>query len=550
MNRLMVTGLAGIAFGVCTSVFAQSGTAPATSPCVVLRILPSERTRLEGARPASFLQPAEESDTDIPPAPSREFTPPAEEDAEFPDRQQAGDQVGEEEEEKKEECDREKMAKLEKQVIGSHKALFYNNDFSYLFDSCYHDWHLGDNLKRRCLGDWGVLDIGGQYRLRHHSERNIRGLGLTGRDDDFLLHRWRLYANTEIGSNLRFYAEMIDAQSNYEEFAPRSIEENRFDMLNLFADARLYDGQRGDLWARVGRQELLYGSQRLVSPLDWSNTRRTFEGGKLFWSGEDWDVDAFWVRPMNVRSDQFDSPDQSQEFMGVYATSKIWQDQTLDLYWLRLLESDDSPAPGVAPFEFDTLGARWQHEYDNWLCEAEAGVQWGEFNGQDHNAGFFTIGGGRKIPDAKWKPVVWIYYDWASGDETLGNGFHHLFPLGHRYLGWMDLYGRRNLEDINFLVTLEPTERIKLFLWHHIFFLQDGDDVPYTVAMTPEVPVPGGSQYLGQELDLALDWTITPRTNLLLGYSHFFSGEFYDTNPTAPFSGDADFFYTQYTVNF
>ena len=503
---------------------------------------------LEPVLSASFLQAAEQPDSDIPPAPGREFTPPAREDVPPAGQGQAGEQ--DEQEEKEEKCDREKMAKLEKQVIGSHKALFYNNDFSYLFDACYRDWHLGDHLKRRCLGDWGVLDIGGQYRLRHHSERNMRGLGLTGRDDDFLLHRWRLYANTEIGSSLRFYAEMIDAQSNYEEFAPRPIEENRFDMLNLFADARLYDGCRGDLWARVGRQELLYGSQRLVSPLDWANTPRTLEGGKLFWKGEDWDVDAFWVRPMNVRREEFDAPDQSQEFMGVYATTKRWKDRTLDLYWLRYLETDDTLAPGVAPFQFDTLGARWQQEYDNWLCEVEAGVQWGEFDRQDHKAGFFTIGGGRKVPNAPWKPVAWIYYDWASGDETLGNGFHHLFPLGHRYLGWMDLYGRRNIEDINFLLTLEPSERIKLFLWHHIFFLQDGDDVPYSVVMTPEAAAPGGSQYLGQELDLALEWTITPRTNLLLGYSHFFSGRFYDTNPTVPFSGDADFFYTQYTVNF
>jgi hypothetical protein len=180
----------------------------------------------------------------------------------------------------------------------------------------------------------------------------------------------------------------------------------------------------------------------------------------------------------------------------------------------------------------------------------EAGVQWGEFNHQDHQAGFFTIGGGRKVPDAKWKPVFWAYYDWASGDETLGNGFHHLLPLSHRYLGWMDLYGRRNIQDVNFLLTLEPRERMKLFFWHHVFFLQDGDDVPYTVAMTPAVPSPGGSRYLGQELDLALTWAVTPRIDLLLGFSHFFSGDFYRTNPSVPFSGDADFFYTQTAINF
>ena len=27
---------------------------------------------------------------------------------------------------------------------------------------------------------------------------------------------------------------------------------------------------------RGGRQDLLFGAQRLIGPLDWSNTRRTF----------------------------------------------------------------------------------------------------------------------------------------------------------------------------------------------------------------------------------------------------------------------------------
>jgi hypothetical protein len=443
-----------------------------------------------------------------------------------------------------------KAKALEQKVLGSHKPLFYNNDFSYLNDPKYTDWHLGDNLKRHAIGDWGMLDVGGQYRLRHHSERNHRGLGLTGVDDDFLLERWRLYGNLEVHDNVRFFGEMLDAQSSFEEFAPRAIEENRFDMLNLFVDVRLLEASEGELWGRVGRQELLYGAQRLVSPLDWANTRRTFEGAKLFWDGENWDIDAFYVRPMQVRPDDFDAPDQSREFMGVYATSKICEHRTIDLYYLRYVESDETIAPTLFEFAYDTLGSRWQEECGDWLAEVEAGVQLGEFDDQDHMAGFFTLGGGRKFPEWDWKPVLWLYYDWASGDETLGNGFDHLFPLGHRYLGWMDLYGRRNIEDINWLLTLDPTDRLKLSFWHHVFFLEDGDDVPYSVVMTPEAAAPGGSQYLGQEIDLAAEWVVTPRTGLLLGYSHFFAGEFYETNPTVPFSDDADFFYTQYTVNF
>ncbi|NQT13721.1 MAG: hypothetical protein HQ582_13290, partial [Planctomycetes bacterium] len=104
-------------------------------------------------------------------------------------------------------------SKAAKAAAKSHKVLFYDNDFSYLLDPCYSDCYLGDSFKRLSAGHCTTLDIGGQFRMRHHSERNHRRLGLTGNDDDFLLYRTRLYANAEIGDGLRVYGEMIDAVS-------------------------------------------------------------------------------------------------------------------------------------------------------------------------------------------------------------------------------------------------------------------------------------------------------------------------------------------------
>ena len=75
--------------------------------------------------------------------------------------------------------------------------------------------------------------MGGQYRARYQGEQNMRGLGLTGIDDNFLLHRTRLFMNAKYGDSFRGYVEYIDAQSNYENFPIRIIEENRSDLLEL-----------------------------------------------------------------------------------------------------------------------------------------------------------------------------------------------------------------------------------------------------------------------------------------------------------------------------
>jgi hypothetical protein len=441
--------------------------------------------------------------------------------------------------------------KLQAAVAGAYKGVFYDNNFDYLCNPAYDDYHLGEGLKRICLHDgYGILDIGGEYRARYHHEHNIRGLGLTGNDDDFLLHRTRVYANYQLGERLRFYAEYIDAESNYEDYAPRPIEVNRSDMLNLFGDATIFDNDyHGRLVGRVGRQELLYGDQRLISPLDWANTRRTFDGAKLMWTYEDWKVDGFWTKPVIVNPRQFDSPDENQQFYGLYSTYSGIQNHVLDFYWIGY-QSELALYPGTQPFHFQTVGSRWSANWGCWQTIAEGAYQFGDYGPFDHSAGFFTLGAGHKWDDLCWKPEFWAYYDWASGDDVIGNGFNQLFPLGHKYLGFMDLFGRSNIEDINFTLSAQPHQKLKALLWWHIFFLEDGNDVPYNVNGRPFVTTPGGDRYLGQELDVLFTYAITPRAELLFGYSHFFTGDWYRTNPDAPFSGDAEFFYTQFSQKF
>ncbi len=444
-------------------------------------------------------------------------------------------------------CPAPKNDKLDKAARTAYKGLFYDNNFDYLCNPCYQDWHLGESLKRLGFGDSVIFDLGGQFRMRQHSERNMRGLGLTGRDDDFLLYRTRLYSNVEIGRRFRVYAEMIDANSEYENYLPRPIEVNRMDMLNLFGDVMLLDRCRGELWARVGRQELLYGDQRAISPLDWANTRRTFDGAKVFWRGQNWDIDAFYVRPVFPNATHFDNPNYDREFMGLYATYKDLKYNKVDVYYLAYNNNVDHPGN----FNYDTFGSRLKGGRGAWLWDLEGAYQSGNFNGHNHDAGFYTLGLGRKFEHLLWKPTLWAYYDWASGDDEIGNGYDHMFPLAHKYMGFMDLYGRRNLKDMNLLLTMNPHQKVKLLMWYHIFHLENMNDVPYSVVMTPfnAGNLPRASA-LGQELDTVVSWTISPRTNLLFGYSQFFAGDYYHKTPGVPYDGDASFFYTQFTVNF
>lgn len=446
-----------------------------------------------------------------------------------------------------------KAADFKKAVASAYKPLFYDNNFSYINNPNYTDWYPGDYFKQMPFGDCWMVDMGGQYRARFHDEQNMRGFGLTGRDDQFLLHRTRLFANAKYSDWFRVYGEYIDAESNYENFPPRNIEVNRSDMLNLFADAKLME-EAGDLWFRAGRQELLYGSQRLISPLDWANTRRTFEGYKFFWVGDDWNVDFFYTRPVLINPIQFDSANYQQEFFGSWATYKAVQNQTYDFFAIQYNNHYQANH-----YEFTTLGGRWLGSQnaatqDSWLWEAEGGTQFGtNTNRSNHNAGFATGGLGYRWADRCWKPTLWGYYDWASAGNVrgAGNGFNQLFPLGHKYFGFMDLYGRSNIQSPNLQLTFQPTQKLNVLVWYYYLFLDSRRDTPYNVNGTPFAPgSQPASRDLGQEFDFLFTYTLNPRMDVVLGYSHFISGSYYKDTPGLPYRGNADFYYVQYQWNF
>ncbi len=434
----------------------------------------------------------------------------------------------------------------------SHKGVFYANDFSYLKDPQYNGHCLGDCLKLHPVGEggrWGTLDVGGQLRLRYHSERGM-GQGLAGagirrfedNQNDFVLTRLRLYTDWKVNDSVRFYSEAIFAEVSDDggTYNPRGIDRNDGDFLNLFVDLQLTE----NLTLRIGRQELLYGAERVVSPLDWANTRRTFEGVRALWKEDDWAVDAFYTQFVPVDANDLDKADYDQTFYGTYVSYGGWENASLEFYYLGYDNNNAGPITG--DFSLHTVGARLQGSVDAWLYELEGGPQFGRQSGLglDHEALFATVGLGRKMSDVAWKPTLWFYYDYASGNNTGGdfNRFNQLFPLAHKYFGFIDAVQRSNVEAPNVLLTMSPTKNVKLLLWYWHFMSNQETDIVPSLGGTPTQST--ASKDLGDELDIILKYRLGPRSNALLGYSHFWRGN----KITAP--QDADFVYVQWTTDF
>ena len=232
-----------------------------------------------------------------------------------------------------------------------------------------------------------------------------------------------MYANWQINDRVRVFAEGIyaDVVAN-DEFLPRAIDRNRGDFLNLFVDFKL---NRLNTNVRIGRQELLLGDQRLASPLDWANTRRTFEGIRTTTKVNDWTLDAFYTEFVPVTFDEFDDSDSDRIFYGAYANYGGFKNATADLYYIGF--KNDNAGAINANFDLHTLGTRLNGKTQrNLLYDFEGAIQFGDQDGlnQDHEAYFVTAGLGYKFKDLPWSPTLWGYYDFASGNDPNDGDFN------------------------------------------------------------------------------------------------------------------------------
>jgi len=151
---------------------------------------------------------------------------------------------------------------------------------------------------------------------------------------------------------------------------------------------------------------------------------------------------------------------------------------------------------------------------------------------------------------------VGLDLDFASGDRDATDSklgtFQQLFPLGHAWLGYLDLVGRQNIFAVMPTVTLRTTDTTSVRVAWARFQLVSDSDALYNAGGKATLVDPGGTSgdHVGDEWDLTLAWKprdLAPHGEFLLGWSHFRPGRF------AKATGDgeaATLLYLQYTHTF
>jgi len=270
----------------------------------------------------------------------------------------------------------------------------------------------------------------------------------------------------------------------------------------------------------VGRQELIYGNQRLVGAVGWSNVGRTFDAGVLSYEDSILSVDLFAARLVGTTLED----EGSQNLLGLYGTWNGVEGQTLELF--ALLDNDTNDITLADGESEDRLvrftpGVALRGTVSSLSYELEAAYQTGKkavegtVNRSTIDASLlsaFVSSTLNTTPALK----IGVGYTRLSGDDSPGDGdlgqFNTLFATNHKFYGFMDFFPAKatkfGLQDAHLKTSVQLSEQVRLSANVHHF------------AQAEETPN-RSLQTLGQELDVTATYRFAEEVRFTAGLSGF-----------------------------
>ena len=311
-------------------------------------------------------------------------------------------------------------------------------------------------------------------------------------------------------------------------------DEDRFDPQQGFADYALDLAGAGRLTLRGGRQEMAFGSSRLVSVREGPNVLRSFDGGRASLDlGDGTRLDAFLTRPVLTARGAFDDrANPGQAFWGVYGTTSIpgLPGFGVDAYYLGFDRARAEFNQGTERETRHTAGVRLFGSAGALDYNFEAAYQWGRFGDALISAWTLASDTGWTARGMPFTPRFGLKADIASGDRNpadrrLGT-FNPLFPRGS-YFSEAGVNGPANVIDVNLSLGLTLAEGVRATMGADLLWRASSRDAFYTQSLAPLIPGNAGhSRFVGVQAQALLEWQVSRHAAVSLAYVRFQRGAF------------------------
>ncbi len=349
--------------------------------------------------------------------------------------------------------------------------------------------------------EFPVIGLDGQVRLR--GEWDGRSTGID--PDAATLSRIRVGVRAQLESWIRAYVQLQDARAwGTEGNTLTDASADQFDLHQGFVEI----GKPNQIVARLGRQEMILGDERLVGAVGWTNTARSFDGARVTGQAGGFKWTAFWMNVaerdalvatgLDPQANQGDNDDGW--LLGGFASRPI----TGGSIELTAVADRDAATDESYTANLRVHGAAGLIRY-----EAAGAVQFGP----DREA-YFASG---KVGVAHGRGTVALQLDYLSGDDDPTDAerkaFNTLYATNHKFYGYMDYVvafpgqtAEAGLVDAMVRASLRMSPRWTMNADVHRFG---------TAAER------AGQHALGTELDAIADWTMARLASLQLGVGVF-----------------------------
>jgi hypothetical protein len=352
--------------------------------------------------------------------------------------------------------------------------------------------------------------------------------------DNVTLERIHLHANARVASAVRIFGEL---KSNFEqnrEPRPLPADVDRLDIHQAFVDLGA-----GSSYARLGRQELLYGSGRRISPRNGPNVRGNFDAIRVTTPVADGRADAFVFRPVSIDPGVFDDGAIKTElYWGLYGDAKLpaFAPFGIDVYYIGARREGARFNQGVATEHRHSIGGRLFGKSGAWDFDHELTAQWGSFGQGAIKAWALQSESGYTWVGAPFKPRGSLRLTFGSGDRDPVDAdletFNSLFTRGGAVTEAFN-FSPANIMHSRVALDVELAPALTAVIALETMWRTSRRDGVYGPGGNL-LRTSSGSQarHVGNDIDVIAVWRIDRHMAFSLQLGHFFGGQFLDESGT------------------
>ena len=358
-----------------------------------------------------------------------------------------------------------------------------------------------DHLKLISLGERAFLSFAGSYRTQFEYFNDQDFIG--DATDSWWLNRIMLSADLRM-EDWQLFLE-ANSSTILSKERPSPVDRDEFAISQFFLK---YDN--GDWMLKLGRENVTYGSNRLITFREGPNVRRYFDGANVIRRLNSAQMELLYYQLVNINPFGFDNDalDGDEHVYGTYNTvSTKSKSHNWDLYYLKFQKDLVRYQQGVGKESRHSVGVRYFGDYNkNFRFDFEGVYQFGDFSTSAISA--WTVSSNIQyffgLPNDSF--VLGLKTEIITGDDTGDdmklNTFNALYPRG-AYFGRIAQFGPANLIDVHPSLTYS-TNKWTFFADYVAFWRESTNDGVYGAGLNLAYQDLNDSKFIAHQVGAAI----------------------------------------------